>query len=226
MSNIGVKIMTLRLNTNTNLKLFTNNKYRGLRVYTSKGALVESYLAGCVATISQALSSHQRTLAIRVDLRFPDNAVKTDDAAISRFIASLKAQVKADYRRKSKTIERVHSSDVRFIWTREKDESVHHHYHVLLLFNADSFYHLGDFKASEGNMAARIKKAWASAIGVSLAELGGGAFFPSNPIYRVNTKGKDYVEVYHNLFFRVSYFTKAVTKQYGQKVKHFGRSRT
>lgn len=218
--------MTQRLSTNTNIKLFANNKYKGFYVYTNKGVLVENYLDGCKATLVQALTAHPRTFAVRVDLRFPINAVKTDEAAISRFIASLKAQIKADYRNKAKSLERTHSSGVRFIWAREKDTSLHHHYHVLLLLNADSYNCLGDFTKTEGNMAARIKKAWASAIGVPLADLGGGVFFPDNPVYLVNTKAPDFADIYQNLFYRVSYFTKVNTKQYGLKIKHFGRSRT
>lgn len=218
--------MTQRLNTNTNLRSFTDNRYRGQLVYTSRGPLVEDYLAGCMATISQAISTHSRTTAMRVDLRFPDNAVKTDDAAISRFIASLKARIKADYLRKKKRNKRVHYSGVRYIWAREKDTSLYHHYHVLILLNNDSYCCLGDYGASKGNMAARIKKAWASAIGVPHEELGGSVFFPDNPVYRLNTKAEDYADVYRELFFRVSYFTKAATKSYGQNVRHFDRSRS
>lgn len=218
--------MAQRLNTNTNLKSFTDNRYRGQLVYTSRGPLVEDYLAGCMATISQAISTHSRITAIRVDLRFPDNAVKTDDAAISRFIASLKEQIKADYLRKKRSNKRVHSSGVRYIWTREKDTSLYHHYHVLILLNADSYYHLGDYGAPKGNMAARIKSAWASAIGVPYVKLGGCVFFPDNPVYRLDTKAEDYAEVYQKLFFRVSYFTKVETKSYGKQVRHFGRSRS
>lgn len=218
--------MTSRLNTNTNLKLFTNNQYKGLWVYTQKGALVENYLEGCMATLSQALSSHPRTLAIRIDLRFPVNAVKTDEASITRFMASLRAQIKADQLRKTKNNQRVHPCGLRFIWTREKDTALYHHYHVLLLLNADSYNCLGNYKATEGNMVARIKNAWASAIGVPTADLGGAVFFPDNPIYLLNINAIDYAQVYQKLFYRVSYFTKVATKQYGQKVRHFGRSRT
>lgn len=218
--------MTTRLNTNTNLKLCTNNQYKGLYIYTQKGPLAENYLKGCLVTLAQALTAHPRTFAIRIDLRFPINAVKTDEAAISRFMASLKAQIKADQLGKVKDLKRVHPCGLRFVWTREKDSSLYHHYHVLLLLNADSYNCLGDFTKTEGNMAARIKKAWASAIGVSLAELGGGVFFPANPIYLLNANAPGFLQDYQNLFYRLSYFTKVATKQYGQKVKHFGRSRT
>lgn len=216
--------MTLRLSTNTNLSLFTSNQYKGNPVYTGRGALVESYLEGCVVTLARALTAYPRTCAIRIDLRFPINAVKTDEAAISRFMASLKAQIKAHQLSKIKNRKRVRPCDLRFIWTREKNTALYHHYHVLLLLNADAYDCLGDYNATEGNMAARIKKAWASAIGVPLTELGGCIHFPKDPIYKVNTNDKEYAEVYRNLFERVSYFTKVATKQYGKKVRHFGRS--
>ena len=216
--------MTSRLSANTNLKLFSNNIYKGQYVYTQRGALIENYLEGCMATLDQALHSHPRTLAIRVDLRFPINAVKTDEASISRFMSSLRAQIKADQRHKANAGQRVHPCGLRFVWTREKDTALYHHYHVLLLLNADSYNCLGSYNATEGNMASRIRKAWASAIGVPFSELGGAVFFPANPIYLLNKNAIDYAQGFQNLFFRVSYFTKVATKQYGQKLRHFGRS--
>ena len=222
--------MTLRLSTNTNLSLFTSNQYKGNPVYTKRGALVESYLEGCAATLARALTAYPKTCAIRIDLRFPINAVKTDEAAISRFIASLKAQIKADQLSSIKNIkiQRVHPCDLRFVWTREKNTALYHHYHVLLLLNGHAYNCLGDYSATEGNMAARIKKAWASAIGVPLAELGGGIFFTENPTYVLNANDPDLIfkEAYQSLFFRVSYFAKVATKQYGQKIRHFGCSRS
>ena len=198
-----------------------------MNVFVHTKGLIESYLEGCAATLSQALTAHPRTLAIRVDLRFPISEIKykTDDAAISRFTDSLKAQIKADQLRKVKDLKRVHPCGLRFIWTREKDTSLHHHYHVLLLLNADSYNCLGDFTKTEGNMAARIKKAWAGAIGTPLAELGGGVFFPDNGIYLLNKNAPGFAQGFQDLFYRVSYFTKVATKQYGQNIRHFGRSR-
>jgi len=108
---------------------------------------------------------------------------------------------------------------------KERNIALKDHYHVLLLLNRDTYHCLGDFAAEEGNMAARIKKAWASALGCDQTDIGGLVHFPKNPVYCVDANSGSFEQEYQALFHRVSYFAKAETKNYGDRSRAFGCSR-
>lgn len=217
--------MNTRYKYNTNLTVFSGDRYNDLPVLKIQGGLIESYLESSERTIRNALEDHPRTLAIRVDLRFPSNVPYIHTNLISKFIPSLKSQIDADLSRKEKQGSRTHACNLRYIWVREQDTALGHHYHVLLLLNLDAYNCLGYFDASEGNMAARIKRAWASALGVQLDVLGGAVHFPKDGLYRIDTNSSEFSSNFEALFSRVSYFAKVVTKNYGSYAKHFGCSR-
>lgn len=149
----------------------TSDHQSGLSVQTHCGPLSVRYLQEIESTLRQAVSCHPRTLAVRVDLRFPANAQRTDDAVISRFFASLKAQIEADLNAKDRAGRRVHPCTLRYVWVREQDSAPRQHYHVLLLLNADTYNCLGNYQAESGNLAYRIRSAWASAVGVVNGQL-------------------------------------------------------
>ncbi len=199
--------------------------------------------------LSNALNEHPRTFAVRVDLHLPEyfNCLeKAGTSVISRFTASLKAQVRADIESKSRQGLRVHPCTVRHIWAKEKSNGLQDHYHVVLLFNRDTYNRLGSLSAEKGNTAARIKQAWASAIGVDPVFVEGLVSFVTNGTYCVNAgsvpDNRSAEEIYQDdiqggsgrpldlrsvesLFARVSYLAKADTKNYGDRSKSFDCSR-
>jgi len=196
----------------------------GSPVQTHCGQLSAPYLQKIDSTLQLATADHPRTLAVRVDLRFPQGAECTDDAVISRFIASLKTKIQADLKAKKRTGARVHPCRLRYIWVREQDSAPLQHYHVLLLLNADTYNCLGNYGAESGNLAYRIRSAWASAIGMPVEEICGSVHFPDNPIYRLDTRSDNYPESYGAVWYRTSYMAKLATKEYGGHVRHFGCS--
>lgn len=117
------------------------------------------------------LEQNNRILGIRTDLRFAQSHVpgepdlplcfQRDDAqAITRSFESLKSQLRADHNRSMRAGEPTFPS---YGWCRERDTSVHPHYHLMLLFNGDVYRYLGNYKDRNGdNMATRIQKAWCS----------------------------------------------------------------
>ncbi|WP_420590807.1 inovirus Gp2 family protein [Bacterioplanoides sp.] len=193
-------------------------------VIQNHGPLNERYLDQIERTIEKAIQCHPRTMAVRVDLRFPACAARTDKSVISRFVDSLKAQIKADLKAKDRAGKRVHPCHLRYIWTREQDSGARQHYHVLLLLNLDTYRDLGRYDAAGGNLTHRIRSAWASAIGVPLCRLGGAVHIPDNPIYHLNINSSDFGDSFDALYYRTSYFAKQKTKQYGAGVRHFGCS--
>ena len=217
--------MNARLAQNPNLTLHTKPDYNGNSVYLKRGPSIDSYLTNIDETLKKALFEHPRTIAIRTDLRLPLNFDRNDTCVISRFMESLKAQIRADLNNRARRGVRVHDTTLRYIWVKEQNKSMNWHYHVVLLLNNDTYNHLGNFNAQEGNMAARIKKAWISALGLCTYAYGGLVHFPKNPIHYVNVNSKTYIQEYDTLFYRVSYFAKADTKKFGNGTNSFGCSR-
>ena len=216
--------MQIRLRTNPNLRIHNQEHFYDLPLQNQHGVLIENYLHQMQLTVDNALKDHPRSFAFRVDLRLPTQTEPFSSNTITKFIASLKAQVKADLIKRKKRYGRVHPCNLRYIWVKEKNKALNWHYHLLILLNKDCYHCLGDFKASSGNMASRIKKAWASAVGYELINIGGLVHFPCNPIYYIDRNAPSYFDKYDQLFYRISYFAKAETKNFGDHSNSFGCS--
>lgn len=217
--------MNQRLKRNPNLTLHIESQFRGLPVQAKFKPFVYEYLESIYETFRKAFTEHPRTFAFRVDLRFPDGVeVSSDNAVISRFFESLKAQLKADQANRAR-VGRVHPCTLRYIWVKERSTRMKSHYHLLILLNNDTYNCLGDYDAPSGNMASRVKRAWASALACSFDALGGAVHFPNKPCYYVNQNSPLFFGMYRPLFKRVSYFAKDRTKKYGDGSNSFGCSR-
>lgn len=230
--------MSQRHPSNRNLTLFNENEWHGLSVYTDRGPLIENYLERAHRVLLDAVAEYPRSSLIRCDLRVPQGRDEPDAGVISRFLASLQAQLDADADRKWMAGQRVHPCKLRHIWAREQDSAIHGHYHVALLLNRDAYFSLGDLRnrAPESgrgkqpesdvtrNMAGRIRKAWASALRLTPEEAAGLVHFPENPVYRIDANSPDFGQQFASAFYRVSYLTKAHTKHYGDGLKSFGCS--
>ena len=208
--------MNQRHPINKNLTLHTAPTFNGYPVNLGHGPLILQYLQRSQNVIQTALAHHPRTFVIGVTLRAPAGLVVMPDNAISRFIDSLKAQIKADRERAAKTNQRVHQTGVRYLWTKERDTAQHSHYHVILFLNADTYRSLGKIQADDGNMAARITKAWATALMLYPYQVRDAVHFSKQKC--VSTQNLP------ELMYWASYFCKAKTKEYAGNGKHFGYS--
>jgi hypothetical protein len=231
LTNTSEVIMNTRLPTNPNLTLHTDRYFRGMQVQISHGPLISNYLESMDQVIQNAVREHPRTLVIRIDLRVPqvfncpDVPLAYDNSVMSRFTESFKAQVKANLIQRSRMGKRFFKCTMRVVWVAEHDSVMNDHYHLVILVNRDAYDHLGDITAIEGNMAARIKKAWASALGLELREIVGLVHFTNNGLFRLNANSPSFTQDYHNLFEAISYLAKAKTKHFGDGTKSFGCSR-
>ena len=224
-------------------------KRRGWEV--DKGLFAER-LDACLHVINDALEDHPRTLAIRVDLRVPRGVNHLPDDAISHFMDAFKDKIKQDRRRAARESESPKPCKVRYIWARERGRSRHDHFHVLLLLNYDAYSSLGRYNSKRSNIAKRIKESWALALGIDMANLSGGVFFPANAKYMIEASQEpdyrlcrlvesdlwpfmdhdersavlsDFNDCYEGLFYRASYLCKANTKVFGRGLRSFGCSR-
>ena len=208
--------MNQRHPTNKNLTLHTAPLFNRYPVNLGHGPLVVNYLQRSLNVIQTALAHHPRTFVIGMTLRAPSGLVVMPDNVISRFIESLKAQITADRLRAARTNQRVHQTGVRYLWAKERDKAQYSHYHVVLFLNADAYRALGNKQADDGNMAARIIKAWATALMLYPYQVRGSVHFSKDDCVSQ--------ENIPELMKWVSYFCKSKTKEYAGGGKSFGYS--
>ncbi len=211
---------------NTNLTLHHDATYQGLPVQQDKGPFVLSYLERLKQTIDRALAQYRRVFAFRADLRLPTGLLLRADALsneiMSRFIASFKAKIEHNRRRALAVDKYAHECVVRYVWAREIGEYGRPHYHLLILLNNDAYCALGKFTSKASNTFHRLEEAWASALGLSVADVNGLVHIPDNPTYKLR---RDDQQGMNDLFHRASYLCKAATKSYGSWQHGFGCSR-
>lgn len=210
---------------NPNLRLHHDRLWSGLPVLSQKGPLIVEYLQSIDETMWAATHDHPRTLMIRFDPRLPAIGEFLSDRFMSRFLASLKAQIEADLKRKARRGGRVHPCHLRYVWAREQDSSPRPHFHCVLFINRDAYHCLGDFRADDGNMAARIKKAIASALGIPVEYAAGLVHFPDGGVHVLDVNATDFHYRRAVAFECASYLAKAATKYYGSRARHFGYSK-
>jgi hypothetical protein len=180
------------------------------------------------------LEQNNRVLGIRTDMRLalshvpgePDLPIcfQRDDAqAITRCFESLKSQLRADHNRSRRPGDPTLPS---YGWCRERDTSIHPHYHLVLLFNADVYGYLGNYQDPDaGNMATRIQKAWCSALGLDYPDYATLAEFPPNAVYRFSRfDALDRNPVYWDFLIRLAYLAKTRTKDVHSGYRNFGTS--
>ena len=223
--------MANRHRDNKNLVLLNGSSFNGLAV-NANYQLIENHLRSIQRVIGFSLEEHKRTLVVRVDLHLPgrpdcvDYPMEFDTDVISRFMASLKAQVQADQLNKMKQGKRVHPCTVRYVWVKERHEALQDHYHVALFFNHDRYFHLGDYNQFGNNLSTKISTAWASALGIEAFQAASLVHFPQNtPYYCLDMNAANFHPVYQSVFNRLSYLAKVDTKHYGDHSHSFGCSR-
>ncbi|RNL68123.1 inovirus Gp2 family protein [Citrobacter sp. MH181794] len=180
------------------------------------------------------LEQNNRILGIRTDTRFalshvpgePDLPLcfqRDDMQAITRFTESLKSQLRAAHNRSMRAGEPTFPS---YGWCRERDTSVHPHYHLALLFNADVYGYLGNYQDPDAdNMATRIQNAWCSALGLDYPDYATLAEFPPNAVYRFSRfDALDRNPVYWRFLIRLAYLAKTRTKDVHSGYRNFGTS--
>lgn len=211
---------------NPNLRLYDQPYWKGYPVIQNRGPLIVEYLEQIDHTLINALLDDTRVSVLLAYLRLPSAGTSHEDAFISRFSASLKAQIAALEGRKRAAGKRVYPCHLRVIWVRERAGSENSHFHVAIIVNKDAFYSLGDFRCMDGNMSARINKAVASALSISLEDARGLAHFPEHAVYHLDANSEDFQLQRGAVFRRLSYFAKVDTKHYGTGTKNFGCSRS
>ncbi|HAY5651052.1 TPA: inovirus Gp2 family protein [Escherichia coli] len=187
-----------------------------------------TYLQRMLGVIDNAIAQHPRTMAVRVDLRLPDDNCNRNSGLISRFIESLNAKIDARYRNKIKNGIRSYPCQLRYAWVREVGEiNEKSHYHMVLFVNKDTFNGLGSYGEGGTGLASLIREAWLSALQLGpYPEYRTLVHIPDNSLYYLDANATDYRAVYDKLTFRLSYFAKERTKSYSRDERSFGCSQS
>jgi len=202
------------------------NTFNNLKIQFPLDQCNKLYLKNLKGLIDNSITASSRIAAFRFDLRFPKGHLDRSDKVITKFFESLKAQLKAKEAKTKKEKKRVYPNNLRYAWIRERDTSGNDHFHCVIMVNKDAYGILGNFGNEEGNMAARIKKAWCSALGSPGLVIDGLVHFSKNGTYYLDKNAKDKKEQEAALFYRLSYFAKNDTKVYGTGKRSFGCSRS
>lgn len=176
--------------------------------------------------IQDAVSDFPRTLALRVDLRFPQGyQYGLSNKEVTRFIESLKAKIKVDCQKKNRRWRRNWVNRLRYVWVREVGErNRRKHYHVLLLLNKDFYYGAGKFDSND-SLAALIQQAWCSALNVDREQYSALVNLTKNGMYYLNGNSSDYMQQVTDLLNRMDYLAKDHTKCYDDGYRSIGTSR-
>ena len=181
--------------------------------------------------MGNALAEHPRTFIFRFDLHLPntsscpDNPVCNDAKVISRFIDSFKSKVQWDLKDKCRRNVRVHPCTVRYIWIKERHIADKDHYPLAILLNKDTYSYLGNYNLPGDNLVNKVIESWASALSLDAMTVRSLVSFPNEPMYHLNKNKGQLDNVYNAAFYRLSYFAKSATKNYGDGSKNFGCSR-
>ncbi|WP_086982411.1 inovirus Gp2 family protein [Vibrio aphrogenes] len=190
----------------------------------------EKYLNRICSTLDMALGCYSRIFCVRVDLRLPTDfeCYQLNDC-MKRFIASLDAQIKSYSVRKLNQGIRVRDNKIRYVWSRERNDSEKDHFHLVLVFNNDVFRSIGNLNdLNEEHLCSKIINAWVSALGVKLDDFNGYlsvkklVHFPENCTYVIK---RDDIRSYQKAFYRFSYLAKMETKVMDHGVRSFGASK-
>lgn len=227
--------------TNKNLTIIENDTFLGLPLIANVRndtyyQYIKQNLESNKRVMDDALSTHPRTLAIRVDLRFPDDYLDPDNPTcrvkteITLFIESFKNKVMSEQLKCSRNGKRVHPCRVSYIWVCEYGvgDDDKPHYHLVLFLNNDMFRSLGKKTTSResSRLVNMIVQAWESALGVSFRHAWNLVHIPKSACYRLKASDNpENDEEYCSLYKRLSYMAKDKSKNYGTGRNSYGCSR-
>lgn len=214
-----------------NQNITYESKYTSLPILKIPGGLHVDYLDRSYAVIEYVIRRYTKVLALRVDLRLPEDYNQFDTNVITRFFSSLKAKLKADYeKKKSRNPTYVHTTELYYVWAREVGNSGKPHYHVCIFLNGQAYSTLGKYEDKCNNLFSKVRAAWVSALGTHYSDNPATydlnlARFPENCRYFLERNKPGFDTKLRALNKRISYLAKVDSKPRGDGINSFGSSR-
>ena len=193
--------------------------------------LITNYLERLETLLHRVIQLNSRTLAIRIDLRFPlhyqlTQEVDQSNEVMTRFFRYLNNELQSAGTK--------YSTQLHYAWSREKHNSTKPHYHLLMLLNGDAFNSLGDMHSSpsgyydKANLYHRIVRSWAKAIHWPLDQMEGLVHVPQDRVLRqlfVRHLHRHDNAAFQEVFFAGSYLCKEYSKELNRSFATFTTSR-
>ena len=197
----------------------------------SYGSINQYHFNRIVETLLGTLNVYSKVTVIRVDLNYSDNGafsanplerdspthfVNIYNNMMKLFFASFNAKIDTQQHNFEKQGKRVYPCKVNYIWVKEYSQNGRAHYHVAILLNTKSYYHLGDYNYPD-SLAWKIREAWSSALNLDMEFCDGLVHFPQNPVYVLNSNAspKEYNDQVTEVLIRLGYLCKDRTKSSG-----------
>lgn len=190
-------------------------------------------------TLQKSLREYPRTFVLNIVLRFPDanyENYKSDHTLITRFIDSLKSQIKQTQKRKVKQGKRVHPCNVRYVWAREfGEEKGKKHYHVALMLNNDAYCSAGTYYPIQGQyihcLGLMIMEAWVRTLNLQGQQNYQKKNYPLVEFvlegdFNLNVNDDKFFWHYDTIIRRLSYLAKLYTKDRTDGQRNFGCSQS
>lgn len=187
--------------------------------------VIPEYLDIIESVIDGYVYKWPRTLAIRIDLHFPEDYVPSHKNYMGDFIRKLQVRIDADLAKKRRERVRVHPCKVGYLWVREVGDSCKPHYHVVILLNRDAYIGWSEYHPDAYGIYGVIYRAWAAALGSEDMFRGTGVFVPESGVYRIDRAPSPESLNRSELLTRLSYLAKVDTKYYGWQRRNIGYSR-
>jgi len=176
------------------------------------------------------MNEHARVLAFGLDLYLPQHNQHKghESAVITRFIASLKAQIAAYLKKRSREGKRIYPCPVYYAWAREFGEiNGNKHYHLVLLVNREVFTGMMlkmdlDGKA-RGFLLMMSVKAWFHALKLREGTKEDVRFWLAG-VFELNRREGTDTPDYKNYLNRICYLAKKRSKENEDGERNFGCS--
>jgi len=212
---------------NPNLQYHHQDSFKGLPVMSEYLPMISNYLETLHSVIECALQEYTRVFIFRVEPVIPweiNDRMTAEDhkRVISKFLASFREIIDQDYQRRRRH-KWIAATKVRYVWCREMFRSGRPHYHFMFILNQEAFNTVGNIASGRENLAARISRAWHSALGLTWDRNKPLIHLPKNSQYWISRNDRAGL---HEAFRRLSYLCKSATKRYGDGMRSFGASRS
>lgn len=176
------------------------------------------------------MNEHARVLAFGLDLYLPQHNQHKghESAVITRFIASLKAQIAAYMNKRSREGKRIYPCPVYYAWAREFGEiNGNKHYHLVLLVNREVFscmmLKLGFKGTGRGLLLSMAAKAWCHALKLK-GKAKESVSYHLAGVFELNRREGTHSPDYEYYLKRICYLAKKRSKENDDGERNFGCS--
>lgn len=161
--------LPIRNPMNHNHTLYYDSSYRDFPLWSQHAPYIEGDLNRLYNTMERALQGHNRTLAVRFDLKVPLAGMPPHRVSpMEDFFRIINRKVRTKYENEKKIKPYPHKCTVRYAQKVEQSvKSPYEHYHVVLFVSNDMFMRVGHLGPDDDSqLAVIIREAWHNVVGV------------------------------------------------------------